>query len=434
MLKITIKPNNLVLMLILFLSILPSVYVLSFGMPVLYLLLPIGVLIFFFVLLGEIGVPKITKSIILLFILILIEIFISTLYGTITTIDKFEFPTDSFQYIARYLALISFIIWFYKGNIKADTFIKYFLVFLNIAMLIGILQWIPWPGREFFIQLYPFRDGSLQLNQLNRDLSGIRMHGFSQHGTANGGIATFFFVFAYSVFKYYKKYKGLSVILMVLAIVTIFASQARAGMLALVFSILLFYIINIYIFKKSLKPTLYMFFGTTFLFGVVTYLYKSGNNFIVPMVSKWNQLFETEGGGRTEQALYFFSEIETPFQFLFGLSKQVINNSVYSYGVEIEPVNIFIQYGAVGFLLQYSVIVILLIYFLKGMKYLYYNKTIMTLMAASFVGLFSYQVFSIGYYFFRELRVGLFPWILMGVAIAVYERYKNNGGNYEQEN
>lgn len=46
------------------------------------------------------------------------------------------------------------------------------------------------------------------------------------------------------------------------------------------------------------------------------------------------------------------------------------------------------------------------------------------LLVASFVGLFSYQVFSVGYYFFREINVGLFPWILMGVAIGVCERVR----------
>lgn len=424
MLKTTIRPNNLLLFIVLFLSILPSIYIGSFGLPALFLLLPIGVLIFLFILFGRISIPIISKGIILLFLLILVEIFISTMYGTVTTFNRFMFPTDSIQYIARFLTLITLIVWLYKGKVEPDTFIRYFLIFLNIATLIGILQWIPWPGRELFIQLYPFRDGSLQLSQLARELHNLRMHGFAQHATANGGMATFFFIFAYSVFRYYKKYQGLSISLMILAIINIIASQARAGLLALVFSVILFYIVSIYINKKSIKPTIYMLFGIGTLTSICVYLYTSGNQFISLMVYRWKVLFETEGGGRVDQTFYFITLLENPFLYLFGLSKQVVNKSAISYGVEIEPVNIFVTYGAIGFLLQYSLIAILLIYFLKNIRKSINNKAALTLIVASFVGLLSYQVFSLGYYFFREIRVGLFPWILMGVAIGVYERYK----------
>src|SRR5690625_4997369 len=121
MIRTTFKVNNLLLAIILILGILPSIYVGSFGMPVLYLLLPIGVLLLLFVLLGRVSIPRFTKVIVLLSFLILVEIMISTVYGTITTLNRFDFPTDSVQYIARYLTLLSFLIWFYKGNIEIDT-------------------------------------------------------------------------------------------------------------------------------------------------------------------------------------------------------------------------------------------------------------------------------------------------------------------------
>ena len=94
--------------------------------------------------------------------------------------------------------------------------------------------------------------------------------------------------------------------------------------------------------------------------------------------------------------------------------------------MEIEPVNIFITYGALGFILQYTLVIMLLVYFIRNIKKSIHDKTSLTLMVASFVGLFSYQVFSIAYYFFREIRVGLFPWILMGVTIGVYERKRGS--------
>ncbi|MDK2828109.1 MAG: hypothetical protein PWP67_909 [Clostridium butyricum] len=426
MIKTKIKLNNLILFIVLLLSIFPTANIGSFTMPILYLLLPIGAMVFLLIVFGWIKIPKIIKYIIFITSFIIIEVFISAMNGTITDFNKFIFPTDVIQYIARFLFLISFACVFYKGKIEADIFIKYFLIFLNIGMLIGILQWIPWPGREFFIKLYPFRDGLEQLSQLNRPFYLIRVHGLAQHATANGGLATFFFVFSYSVFKYYRKYKFLSISLMMLSIINIFISQARGGILALIFSIFLFYIIDIYINKKIFKSVVYILIVTLGIILIVWQLYNNGNPYINQMLYRWKVLFDTRGGGRVDQAKYFFSLMTSWSQYLFGLSKQVINQSAIPFGVEIEFVNIFITYGVLGFILQYSLVLILLIYFFKNISKAIVDQASLTLLIASFVGLFSYQVFSVAYYFFREIRVGLFPWILMGVAIGVFERYKLN--------
>lgn len=430
---ITFNKNNSFLFFILFLSILPILHIGGFEIPVLYLLIPFGALILIYIFLGWYKIPQVTKVIILFFLLILLEIFLSTLYGTVTVLNEFIIPTDALQYIARFLAIISFIVIFYHGKVDADIFIKYFLIFLNIAMLIGVLQWIPWPGREFFVRLYPFYNTEYQLNQLSNSMSGIRVHGIAQHATANGGLATFFFVFGFSIFKFYKKYRFFSISLMLLSILNLFASQARAGMLALVFSILLFYLVNIYINRKSFKPTLRLVIIIFLSYFLILYLYNNGNSIIEKMVYRWEYLlFEEKGGARVDQVFYFLSLFKTPFDYLFGLSKQVINQSAISFGIEIEPVNIFVTYGLLGFILQYGLILILLIYFLKRMRKSICNKAALALLVAAFVGLASYQVFSVGYYFFREIRVGLFPWILMGVAIGVYERYLKNIDNFKK--
>ena len=210
---------------------------------------------------------------------------------------------------------------------------------------------------------------------------------------------------------------------MVFSIVNVFASQARAGILALAFSFFIFYFINMYISRRSFKPTLYMITSLVIIVFVFVVMYNNGNPIVNHMVYRWVNLFESKGGGRVNQAKYFFSLLKSPMGYIFGLSKQVVNQSAISYGVEIEPINIFITYGAIGFILQYSLVGILLIYFLRRMRRCINNKACLTLIVASFVGLLSYQVFSVAYYFFREIRVGLFPWILMGVAIGVYERY-----------
>lgn len=421
--KLSINKNNIILYIVLLSMILPTISFFGFKMPVIYLLTPIGLMILSFVLFGWIKIPWITKPLMALWLMILIQILISTFYSTIKKLGYFIFPTDIFQYVVRFVFLISFIVLAYKGRINKNKFIKYFLTILIIGMGIGVLQWIPWTGRELFIYLYPYRDGTEQLSQLNRPLYSLRLHGFTQFATSNGGVASFAAVFAYSVRKYNCKYNKLSVILLILAVINIIASQARAGMLALIFSIFLFYIVNIKYERKSLKPTIKFIGILTALIIITIYLYNNGNEFVIKMFSRWNNLLDTGGGPRaTTQPQYFFSLMEVS-DYILGLSKPIVNRSALSYGIEVEPLNIFVTYGLTGFLLQYSLVLVLLIYFYKKISKRIEDKAVLTLCIASFVGLFSYQIFSVGYYFFREIRVGLFPWVLLGVAIGIYERY-----------
>ena len=423
--RLKIHKNNLILYLTLFSMILPTISFFSFEMPVIYLLTPIGMMILICVLFGWIKIPSVTKSLIVLCFMILMQIVISSFYSTVNKFGYFIFPTDIVQYVVRFVFLISFIVLAYRGKINKDKFIKYFLIILIFGMSIGILQWVPWPGREFFIKLYPFRDGSEQLSQLSRgSLYSIRLHGFAQHATANGGIACFAAVFAYSVIRYYSKYKNFSRILLILSVVNIVASQARAGMLAAAFSVFLFYLADIKFKKRGLKPTIYFIGILVILSLIIVYFYNVGNMFVVKNFDRWVNLFETGGGARaTTQPQYFFSLMEGA-DYFFGLSKPFINRSAISYGVEVEPINIFVTYGIAGFVLQYLLVAVLLIYFYKKISKRTQDKAALTLCVASFVGLFAYQVFSVAYYFFREIRVGLFPWVLMGAAIGVYERYK----------
>lgn len=422
--KLTINKNNLILFLVLSMLILPIMSFFGFGMPVIYLLTPIGVVILLFIFFGWIKIPRVVKPLIVIWVLIIIQIIVTTLYSTVNKLGYFVFPTDVTQYVVRFVFFITFIVLAYKGKIDKDKFIKYFMLILILGMSIGVLQLIPWPGREFLNVLYPFREGDLQLAHLNRPLHLIRVHGFAQHATANGGIASFALVFGYSVKKYYKEYKTLSLLLIVLSVINIFISQARAGMLATGFSVFLLYLVNLKYEKKGLKPTFYILTLISLLGIVLYYLYNTGNPYVVLTYDRWLNLFETGGGARaTTQPQYFFSIMESS-DYLFGLSKPIINRSAISYGIEIEPLNIFVTYGAVGFVLQYTLIVFLLRYFLKKISKKTKDKAVLTLIIASFVGLFGYQIFSVAYFFFREIRIGLFPWVLMGVTIGLYERYK----------
>jgi hypothetical protein len=419
-----IKLKELLLFAILLISILPIINLGGFDMPILYLFLPISLIVFMFVILGRIKIPYIIKPIILLFLLIIIEIFLSALIASVTAFNKIIFPNDIIQYVTRFMCIISFILLFYHSKLEAKLFIKMFLVTLTLGMVIGILQWIPWGGQVFFINLYPFREGTEQLAQLDRVLYLRRVHGFAQFATANGGVATFAFIFAYSVYAYLKKFKLLAILLMVASLVNVVASQARAGMLALAFSVLAFYFIKVYISGKSLRPTITLLLSIFLLFIFTYIMFVIENPFIVQMVYRWGSLLESGGGARIDQIRYGLELLADSNNYFFGISRVFQSYSGLAFHLEVEPVNIFVLYGLFGFVLQYSLILYLLRYFMKSARVAKNNPEIASLMVASFVGLLSYQVFSLGYFFFREIRIGLIPWILLGVTIGLYERQK----------
>ena len=411
----------------LMMSILPTVSIGSYRIPVLYSTLPILGVIIFFMLMGWIKRPPIVNRLVIMFTIIYVQVTLSTLISTVTRLGTFEFPSDILQYVARFSVIIFMVIWFYNRKISGDTFIKYFLLFLCIGMLIGILQWIPWPGREFFVKLYPFRDGSLQLSHLNRSsLASIRVHGMAQHATSNGGLGMFFFIFGFTVFKYYGEFKKRSVVLIIFSVVNVFASQARSGILSLVFGVTLIFVIDFYLYKKSIKPLINLlisFIVSSFLLYI---LLLNENAVVLNLLSRLEIMFEPNQGGsiRIDQFRYFLTLFESPVDYIGGLSKPIINNSAISYGVEIEPFNIFVTYGILGFILQYGLIIYILLYLVKNITRFKSNRLILTLIIFSFVGLLSYQVFSLAYFFFRETQVGLFPWIVLGVTIGLIEKEK----------
>ena len=415
---------------ILSLTLIPIQNLFGFEMPVLFLLIPLWLFLFVFMLLGRVKLPKFSRAIIIIFILIIIEIFISTLVGSTLILGNFSFPNDVIHYVARFLTYLFFSTLFYYKRFSTNFFIKTFMIVLILGMLIGVLQWLPWPGQKILLQLYPYRDGGEQLALLGRDLSVVRIHGWAQFATANGALGMMAFVVALTVFIYMNKYKLASVILMILSILNIVISQARAGMLAFVFAIIMMYFVHMYItkrpFKSSLKYIILLVFSTI----VLRILYINQNPFLERIIYRWDALFETSGGARVDQIEYGLSLITNPLTLLYGISRAV--QSEYVFHIEVEPVNIFVLNGLIGFILQYGLVVILLIYFAKNLKLFSNMPQVKVLLVSSFVVLASYQVFSIAYFFYREARVGLIPWILFGVTVGVVEYYKKqNKGRFD---
>lgn len=424
--QLSIPKQNILISFILFLTLLPVQNLLGFDIPVVYTLMIFLVFLLLLIPMRKVNITKFPKFIMLLFLLIILEIILSTYVSTIRHFNEFYFPNDIIHYFARLLMFIYFVIKLYNIKIKATFFIKVFLITLTLGMSIGLLQWLPWPGNVYFLKMYPFKDGSLQLSLIGKELSFVRIHGWAQHATANGGLAMLSFVFAISNYLYGKAFKKLSILLMVFSIVNIIISQARAGLLALLFSILFMYLIHLVISRKkiisSLKYIVILFLSALF----IRLLYVNNNPYIERIIFRWNALFESSGGARVNQMEYALSLINTPMDFLLGISRAVQSNSFNYYHIESEPVNTFVLTGFIGFLLHYGLVLILFLYFFRNIRRFKSsnNKNLVVLLTSSIVILASYQVFSVAFFFFREARVGLIPWILMGATVGYVELQK----------
>ena len=98
-----LRKNDIVLWLVLFGMVIPTIDFFNYEMPFIYCLTPIGMLIFICVLFGWIKIPQIMKTLIILCFMILLEIIISAFYSTIDKLGYFIFPMDMIQYVVRFI-------------------------------------------------------------------------------------------------------------------------------------------------------------------------------------------------------------------------------------------------------------------------------------------------------------------------------------------
>src|SRR5690625_4447713 len=167
------------------------------------------------------------------------------------------------------------------------------------------------------------------------------------------------------------------------------------GYVTIAVSFMILYLVYNYVYQKGVKPTVKMGALATFVTGIIYWLYNRGNDIVVKAVYRWEVLGDNISAGRDRvgQIKEGFKLLETPFDYLFGVSKEVERIMGGTF-LEVEPVNIFILYGLIGFLLQYGLIIFLLVYLFKNIKRVNRHPILLTMVIASFVGLLSYQVFS----------------------------------------
>lgn len=413
--------NQRVILFILLAGILPVVNLFGFQLPSQYVFIPFfAVLVFLY----WKDTPKVAKYLMYLWAGIITEATFTGIFSPVVMLGRFNVPTEIAPYIAEALFFGTFILFFYHFNLDSKWFLNMLIGVLLLGMGIGVLQFFDWFGSDVFRRLYSFSD--YHYEYMNREvMSHRRITGVAHFATATGGIAAFTLVLILSKHLFHQKKLWLLSIGTILTLFNVITAQARMGLATIVFAGIVFYFVYNLVYEKWLKSTILASSLLIGVAGVVFLLYQAGNAFVGRAVYRWQALGEQiqSGGNRIGQIKEALSLLNHPFEYIFGIARGG-QQAIEGLHIEVEPVNILVLYGAIGFVLQYGIIVFLLVYLFKNIKLVKAQPVLLTLTIASFVTLLSYQFFSIAYFFFREIHVGLFPWILLGATIGAIERFK----------
>ena len=357
---------------------------------------------------------KISLFLIIILVLQFISMLLSDNFGILLLLSNPElyFPREYIQIFSRFSAFLIFFRYSIQHDFKFNVVTAVFL----IALIIGLLQMGDLLGLNmFFSELYSANEN--QANSFMKEGVSLRIFGVAGNPISWGGFSVFLFYYFLFIERSSKRKVGA-----LLSLINIFLSVSKAAILGLISGLLLFPLVYIIYFKFSLRK-LFTFFNRFLLFSVlfitsIYYLFYQKFEFLIFRIFAFINQSESQDV-RINQVVDSLDLMFTfPFSFLIGFGKPSIDK-VLEY-VELEPVYILVCYGLVGLLLHY---VPLLFLVQKSYKLRKYNRQLAMFIPIS---IFSYLIFSIGFYFYRELQVGITFWIVSGLLLGTLQKINLN--------
>lgn len=344
----------------------------------------------------------------------------------------FKLPTELWQYLKR---VTFFLIGFYFVFLKISNFekaTKLFIWVFLIALSIGLLQYFNGGLGELLAKLYARTDHQLE-RLVNRSADISRVYGVSGFSTSWGGFSAFIFVFFSSLFLSKMlswRYSFFLPLIILTALLNVVFSGSRVAMVAAFFGLSMILIVSL--FDKTVgvgRKLSIIGVMTAGIYGLI-YLMSDRLAFII---YRFDVLLDQSGGGRIEQIQSGLSLLNSPETWLFGVGNSVQRQSSISYGIEVEPIYLLVNYGLVGLLLLVGILFYLFFLSLK----LCFHKSDKQLKFAGYALMSSisvYMVFWLGYFFFQEIVVGLPFWLFSGSVLGLFyarEKEKNWCKNFE---
>lgn len=321
-------------------------------------------------------------------------------------------PPVTFILILNKISVFTFFSYLsYKGYIKINEISKIGTIVFLISLVFGVFQFFDLFGAKQFALSHYLDEGGVQEHVF---LASNRIVGTSPAVISWGG-CSLLLVHYFLFFEKRILYKGIGA---TLAILNVIGTASRASLFAFIVSLVLIYIIKAIVIKRNLF-SVFKVIGYCVLFFTISFLLIK--TFIPKQVEFLEKRIDnTEehmtSSGRGEQLNYFKNVLEQdPIGYFFGVGDSVIVN--YGY-LEVDFAYVFVGFGIFGFVLHY-----LLLYFLLREAYSLrqFDSEYFLFCWGTTIG---YLIFSVGFYFFYELYMGLPFWWLNGLVLGELYRLK----------
>jgi len=321
-------------------------------------------------------------------------------------------PPVTFLLILNKISIFTFFSYLIsKGYISIKETTKIVTLIFLFGLAFGVFQFFDLFGAKQFALSHFLDEGGVQEHVF---LASNRIVGTSPAVISWGGCA----LLLVHYFLFVEKRVLLKGVGAALAIFNVIGTASRASLFAFAVSLVLIYIIKAVVIKKNLF-SVFKVIGYCILFFTISF--SLAKTFIPQQVEFLEKRIDnTEehmtDSGRGEQLNYFKAVLEQdPVGYLFGVGDSVIVN--YGY-LELDFAYVFVGFGILGFVLHY-----LLLYFLLKEAYelRQFDSNYFLFCWGSTLG---YLVFSVGFYFFYELYMGLPFWWLNGLVLGELYRLK----------
>ncbi|MCF2908845.1 hypothetical protein L1285_11000 [Pseudoalteromonas sp. DL2-H2.2] len=358
-----------------------------------------------------------------LFIFVVVFGFYGILQG-MEYLSLLRFPTELWQYLKRAICFLIAAITMYHLPLKKKILVVNVLLGASfLCLFIGILQLF---NIELVTSIYGRSDA--QISNAMHNSANQRVYSITGHSISWGGMSLFIFYAAVALLTLRltlqqnlqiknKQTLFLMLIFFILCLVNVISSGSRGAMIAFVVSFTLYLLLLS--FRIGAKSIFVLPLICCFLL-VVGYVGSTQfDEKFAFILYRFEALGESAGGGRDLQVLNGLALLSSWYEWPMGVSNAVQRSFNSSWGIESEPFNILVNYGFIGFSLIYSSILIILLklrkFFLKGENATFEKQVTYD---SIFCGVFGYLLFSLGFFYFAELIVGVYSWLVYGVLVG----------------
>lgn len=332
-------------------------------------------------------------------------------------------PTEMWQYVKRLTCFYVAFTVATQGKDATQAAYKVLFCAVFLAGLIGLAQIPQGTIAEAIAAPYARTDAQLE-NLVGRELGVLRTYGVAGHSVSWGGFCILMASLAIPWLIDGSRERrsgagGWRLAALALAAITLL-NLAYAGSRSAIVGFAVVVVVGVFAEMAIRRTGLPGFFRSALLLVVLA----AGGLVIAVqrfdfLARRFVALGELSGGDRMEQVLAGSQLLDSYGAWFVGVGNAVQRLQTVSYGVEVEPVYLVVNYGIFGALMRYALLLVLAYMALRAMRDR--DGGLSALNMSGLLLIAGYLVFSVGYFFFQELFVGLTPWLALGLVAGNYQ-------------